>query len=198
MRMKRRLLNLPTFLSLLLCVAVAAWGVRSLFVTDRFFRSSFVSRGQWTDWVQDEVQVGRGGVGFGRVVQSETGGDYQRRMEALLLKYGGRPLMYERRAPAYPDLKVKGTPPRLGFKYDTFENSRPTPSPRSNRGLEVVVPLWVILPWFAALPAWRGWRWWRRRRQYGAGLCPRCGYDLRATPEQCPECGTAPTPTPGA
>lgn len=42
----------------------------------------------------------------------------------------------------------------------------------------------------SALMAYRLLRQRRRLLRSRAGLCPTCGYDLRASPEKCPECGT--------
>jgi hypothetical protein len=43
---------------------------------------------------------------------------------------------------------------------------------------------------FGVAPAVWVWRFWRRRRRREAGCCRVCGYDLRATPDRCPECGS--------
>jgi hypothetical protein len=53
----------------------------------------------------------------------------------------------------------------------------------------VVIPFYAVLLATVILPTW-----WllTRRRQRKPGTCPRCGYDLRATPDRCPECGAVP------
>jgi hypothetical protein len=53
----------------------------------------------------------------------------------------------------------------------------------------ILVPYWLPCLATAVLPATWLQRRWRRRNRFGPGFCPSCGYDLRATPHRCPECG---------
>ena len=55
--------------------------------------------------------------------------------------------------------------------------------------LEFSFPYWLIAVVSGLAPAVQIVRFAWRRRRSKLGLCPACGYDLRATPDRCPECG---------
>jgi hypothetical protein len=69
-----------------------------------------------------------------------------------------------------------------GIKFDTYDE-----------GIQFCLPQWAAILMTAALPAlWMhsAKRDLRARWRARHGRCHECGYDLRASPDCCPECGT--------
>lgn len=59
-----------------------------------------------------------------------------------------------------------------------------------HRRVYVSTPSVVAIAWVLSLVCFAVSRWRRRRdARRNVGKCPKCGYDVRATPQQCPECG---------
>jgi hypothetical protein len=72
--------------------------------------------------------------------------------------------------------------------WDAGFSRGPSPYGMETRA-RIAFRLWPIALLLAILPAMRLWRW--KHPRPGPPVCSRCGYDLRATPQRCPECGTA-------
>ena len=188
--MKRRLFNLLAAVSLVLCGATAAMWVRSSFLTDDLFvfarwnepAREFNTVHTWLlgGWIQvqgietyglpnDDVSKARA---YGN-------GSFRFRSDPMAPQVGG---VFSQRWPwvYWLHFQASGASTYAGLN-----------------GLSHVwkfgVCLWPVTLIELVLPIAWVWRRDKRRHHRLRGLCPRCGYDLRATPDRCPECGTAAT-----
>jgi hypothetical protein len=186
---KRRLLTLAAAASLLLCAATVALWVRSHFVGDGFRR--------WNRW-SDATAAYRGvktfALGRGSLQLVCSVEIRPRRLdptEPEQVTFSHSAFLHER-PPARFDLS--GTAwSFLGF--GGYAKSIPWGSSIRFENSMMTIPLWAPTVFFAIPPGvWFIVRL-KLRRANRESHCRTCGYDLRATPERCPECGASYKPT---
>ena len=196
------LLYPAAILSLLMVSAGAYMWVRSHSIAERWGWATFRQDGKDTRLVDIALWSSKGGIGMYR-------NDYLNLRSTI----AGWPFYHDTNnvMTDYPYIAIsaKGIPEtrwKLGdFAYcrsvldreklkmemngQTFYNGD------ENVATSVVVPWWsfcvigAVLPLVATRRLIRTRRW---RKQKRDGLCTNCGYDLRATPGRCPECGYVP------
>jgi hypothetical protein len=170
--MRRRLLNLLTALSLLLCVAAVALWVRGHWVGDGIV----VSSGRYHHSLDSSL-------GF---LDYECCWERPRPVRKTLPMTPGRGFRRTRWEPAEWETRLPPEAGRfLGFAWGSGEKVYQSRDPF----VWVRVPYWSVVAALAAVPAWRFSARARRAARIRNSVCPGCGYDLRATPGQCPECG---------
>jgi hypothetical protein len=194
--MKRHVFNLLTALSLLLFLAVCVMWVRSYFEGEVFnlppggvvdTTASAPMQGGTLTWRrQYSVHSGAGRL---QLVRQEMQDTRVSKPGRIVLAPGEA--VIELSTMGLGDVSYRGA----GFGYfrrDKQPYSRPPVSGWYWGFLVVSVPYWAVVLAAAVMPLlwWRSFVQRRRRlRRERAQLCPACGYDLRATPGRCPECG---------
>jgi hypothetical protein len=188
----RRLPVALSVASLVLSVALLAMWVRSYWVGDTWLWQR-VTRDERIiySWYM-ELTSGAGGIGLSRDTE-----DYDARY-ATVHDIGADWSFARREArrPAYPQpaFFVGPNQPATAFAFRWNGN-------RAGTRRELILPYWILVLLFAIAPALSARRVWlhrRARRRRRANACPACGYDLRASPERCPECGAMPARGAGA
>jgi hypothetical protein len=169
-RLPRILLNVATVTSLVLCVGTCVLWARSGRRSDyaaaaptwRHFGFTTVPGGlKLTTWPNPAQPGGLVFASYEYDVRNAQGGWVPRpAARPSVLGFDLRPLRFSYQA----------TPDRGAF--------------------ELIVPLWFLAAALVALPAASAFRVIRVGRRVPGNRCAACGYDLRATPGRCPECGS--------
>jgi hypothetical protein len=154
-------------MSLLLCIGAAAGWARSYFVADRWILNWGGPYG-----IYYELASAKQAVYYFRTKWQPPS------LGKLKVSYESYPITSKTIGP------VKDLPSFFGFSF-CFTGG---PQSRS-RELILRIPYWFFVLLAAVPPVCHVVRRIRARRRIAHGRCAMCGYDLRATPERCPECG---------
>lgn len=172
-RFRRILFNSLTAISLILAIATAGLWVWSVFAEQSLIRF---------DYFQTETNV----VGTQERFTIDDG----------CLSYDATRI-FEPRDTFIPDLGVDRSWKQIGhiksgnWQGPIWGDGAFLPRyHKSQHHFRIDIPLGSSFFVLLSLPVIRGLlRLWRQHRSFSEGLCPSCGYDLRATPQRCPECG---------
>jgi len=192
--MSRWIFNILSLLSLIVCLSAILMWVRSHWIEEqwtfeqrvlKYIDSPFqpVCSYPWIGSSKGQLRLLRLNGSFG--IADPVG--YQRRLDFAPFA-------------TVPPSRLKG---ELHLKFTGFELYDRPAEATSARGaglfwLDGV--RWLTIAWWwiaivgALLPLLWTWIWAKQRsriRAGGRGICMACGYDMRATPERCPECGQA-------
>jgi hypothetical protein len=194
-----------TVLSAVLLVAVVLLWVRSYRVADRFERVRSV---RVEELLANALHASYDPGPFGRYAQVKLGVErgtvgvhlwrfWSSQGEPDGWTHWSRPADPSGRWPPKPTrhygrrFMLWGTTELCGFSHFRLDDGSAT---------STYIPLWPVALLAAGPPLVRatgaGRRMLLRRRRRRRGLCPSCGYDLRASPGRCPECGREPIPSP--
>ena len=207
--MLRRYSTLVSALSLLLCLAAMAMWVRSYRHVPQTLGE--LPRGGWCviPWRGQLVflhhhrspdpHAMRGTWGTSTVYISHNGGTLAVLIKILLLDPAApwdtqrnRPTAILSRPYLFSEVANGIRPGNAGgfaFNRQRLPHSNPASAQIGVLLESLAIPIWLLVLLSAIVPL----RWLQRSRHL-AGHCTACGYDLRATPGRCPECGSTPAP----
>jgi hypothetical protein len=182
-RLRRSLFTLAAVLSLLLCAATAGLWPRSYRTEDQLFARLHLH------YISLRTYHGELGCEFGAV---NAGGPADLYTPAWIASHRTVPVNQIPESDYIQIAEAEGRFSGLRHYHNVYGFRW---HPRLDNDWEfkdrgVAVPIWFPVFLTTLLPVAR----WRPRAKRHPGSCAVCGYDLRATPERCPECGTRAMP----
>ena len=188
--MIRRLVIFASVLSLLLCVAAAGLWVRSYFTGDILSWAVERMKANRFEYRNVAVFSVRGGARFtygyqGRDLPPADAAGQRTRGPTVGVSHFDDYPSYPHPLGEFP----LTLPNVLGFHVG-WNGARDPATRTTNSTFGVVIPYWFCVLMLCALPV----RFVLRRKRRRPNHCRGCGYDMRATPDRCPECGRAAHP----